>query len=106
DSALPLTLSPGESVDDPDFGVVDVWRGRGRAVVPARALGERGAASIRLTYQGCLEGSICYPPTTRTVPVPARPVAAAAAEKTKPAPAVIAEPTPEAAAAPAAASPA
>lgn len=34
---LPLELSRGETTDDPDFGVVDVWRDKGRAVVSARA---------------------------------------------------------------------
>lgn len=111
-ASLPLVLSRGESVDDPDFGVVDVWRDQGRAVVPAHAIGDPGAASIRLTYQGCLEGSLCYPPTTRTVPVPARPVGTPAPTPTPapvPASTVIAapppaaEPLPVAAAAPAAA---
>lgn len=73
---LPLDLAQGRSKDDPDFGVVDIWRDIGRAVMSADTLAQAGApSSISITYQGCLEDSICYPPTTRTVTVPARPKA-------------------------------
>lgn len=73
---LPLDLAKGRSKDDPDFGVVDIWRDIGRAVMSADTLAQAGdPSSISITYQGCLEDSICYPPTTRTVTVPARPKA-------------------------------
>lgn len=73
---LPLDLAKGRSKDDPDFGVVDIWRDIGRAVMSADTLAQAGApSSISITYQGCLEDSICYPPTTQTVTVPARPKA-------------------------------
>jgi len=73
---LPLDLAQGRSKDDPDFGMVDIWRDIGRAVMSADTLAQAGApSSISITYQGCLEDSICYPPTTRTVTVPARPKA-------------------------------
>ena len=75
-TALPLRLRAGEKKDDPGFGVVDIWRDAGRAVLPADALKRANEpASINITYQGCLENSICYPPTTRTVDVPALPSA-------------------------------
>ncbi|OJU55221.1 MAG: cytochrome C biogenesis protein [Brevundimonas sp. 67-6] len=73
-TALPLRLRAGEKKDDPGFGVVDIWRDAGRAVLSADALKRANdPASINITYQGCLENSICYPPTTRTVDVPALP---------------------------------
>lgn len=75
-TALPLRLRAGEKKDDPGFGVVDIWRDAGRAVLSADALKRANEpASINITYQGCLEDSICYPPTTRTVDVPALPSA-------------------------------
>lgn len=75
-TALPLRLRAGEKKDDPGFGVVDIWRDVGRAVLSADALKRANdPASINITYQGCLENSICYPPTTRTVDVPALPSA-------------------------------
>jgi thiol:disulfide interchange protein DsbD len=75
-TALPLRLRAGEKKDDPGFGVVDIWRDVGRAVLSGDALKRANEpASINITYQGCLENSICYPPTTRTVDVPALPSA-------------------------------
>ncbi|CAM2839324.1 protein-disulfide reductase DsbD [Brevundimonas diminuta] len=75
-TVLPLRLRAGEKKDDPGFGVVDIWRDVGRAVLSADALKRANdPASINITYQGCLENSICYPPTTRTVDVPALPSA-------------------------------
>ncbi len=75
-TALPLRLQAGEKKDDPGFGVVDIWRDAGRAVLSADVLKRANdPASINITYQGCLENSICYPPTTRTVDVPALPSA-------------------------------
>ena len=75
-TVLPLRLRAGEKKDDPGFGVVDIWRDAGRAVLSADALKRANEpASINITYQGCLENSICYPPTTRTVDVPALPSA-------------------------------
>ncbi|MCZ4107231.1 protein-disulfide reductase DsbD [Brevundimonas diminuta] len=73
-TALPLRLRAGEKKDDPGFGVVNIWRDAGRAVLSADALKRANdPASINITYQGCLENSICYPPTTRTVDVPVLP---------------------------------
>ncbi|MER8124746.1 protein-disulfide reductase DsbD domain-containing protein, partial [Acinetobacter baumannii] len=37
--------------------------------------------SVNITYQGCLEDSICYPPMTRTIDVPTRPQADVAARE-------------------------
>lgn len=55
-TALPLRLRAGEKKDDPGFGVVDIWRDAGRAVLSADALKRANdPASINITYQGCLE---------------------------------------------------
>lgn len=92
EDSLSLQLQPGEKKDDPGFGVVDIWRTAGQARLSAATLERAGSpASINLTYQGCKEDSICYPPTTRTVAVPALPRAALAVV----APTLKAPPAPE-----------
>ncbi|MGX1803752.1 protein-disulfide reductase DsbD N-terminal domain-containing protein, partial [Brevundimonas naejangsanensis] len=79
EDTLSLQLQPGEKKDDPGFGVVNIWRTAGQARLSAATLERAGApGSINITYQGCKEDSICYPPTTRTVAVPALPRAALA----------------------------
>ncbi|QBQ48593.1 protein-disulfide reductase DsbD [Brevundimonas naejangsanensis] len=111
EDTLSLRLQPGEKKDDPGFGVVDIWRTAGQARLSAATLELAGApASINITYQGCKEDSICYPPTTRTIAVPALPRAArqavdgAAQPPAEPAAALAlkAPPAPEAQPAPAA----
>lgn len=91
EDTLSLQLQSGEKKDDPGFGVVDIWRTAGQARLAAATLERAGSpVSINLTYQGCKEDSICYPPTTRTIAVPAlpraEPAAAAPTLKAPPAP--------------------
>lgn len=83
---MPLRLQAGEKKDDPGFGMVDIWRDAGRAVLSADTLKRAGEpASVNITYQGCMENSICYPPTTRTVDVPAMPTPRVVAREAEPA---------------------
>jgi thiol:disulfide interchange protein DsbD len=80
--SLPLELAAGETKDDPGFGVVDVWHDAGRATLSAQTLTQAGEpTSVNITYQGCLEDSICYPPMTRTIDVPTRPQSDVAARE-------------------------
>jgi thiol:disulfide interchange protein DsbD len=55
----------GELKDDPNFGMVEIYHGVGTATVPAELLPEKGR--IVVTYQGCGENSICYPPISKTI---------------------------------------
>ncbi len=66
---LPLRTTPGETKDDPNFGPTEIYHGTAEAVVTAAAL--TGVVGLRVTYQGCAEKGICYPPVTRVVEVPA-----------------------------------
>lgn len=66
---LPVSLPPGEIKDDPNFGPTAVYHGATEAIVPGAALA--GMPEVRITYQGCAEKGICYPPITRVVAVPA-----------------------------------
>lgn len=58
---LTVTTEPGRIKDDPGFGTTEVYYDSASAsiaVVPE---------TIRITYQGCQDGGLCYPPTTKTI---------------------------------------
>ena len=61
-TAIVLDIPRGEITDDPTFGHTETLRGALSVVLPALEVRE-----ITVGYQGCLEGSICYPPVTRTL---------------------------------------
>lgn len=60
-----IATDKGELKDDPNFGMVEIYRGSGSATVPAELLPEKGR--IVVSYQGCGENTICYPPISKTV---------------------------------------
>lgn len=58
---LELQTLPGKVKDDPNFGSTEIYYSTATASVlnaPQR---------FRLTYQGCQEDGLCYPPTTKVV---------------------------------------
>lgn len=56
-----LETTPGVLKDDPGFGKVEVYFDH------AVALALADAPVIEVTYQGCQDQGICYPPTTRRI---------------------------------------
>lgn len=64
-SPLALTLPEGEIKDDPNFGRVAVFHSGVETTIPSSALTD--AEKLRVTYQGCAEQGICFPPATREV---------------------------------------
>jgi thiol:disulfide interchange protein DsbD len=63
---LKVETSTGEMKDDPTFGVVEIFRKEAIASVgDHNTLPEKG--QLLVTYQGCGENTICYPPTTKVV---------------------------------------
>jgi thiol:disulfide interchange protein DsbD len=58
-------LPAGETKDDPTFGVTVIFRGRVQLLISAEELGAR--RSLKVTYQGCAERGICYPPIEKQV---------------------------------------
>ncbi len=58
-ASLAVSTPPGEAKDDPTFGRTEVYH---REATVAIAEGVAGA--VRLTYQGCQDGGICYRPQT------------------------------------------
>lgn len=65
--AVPIITTPGDREDDPTFGTTEVYHDRARATVAAANVPVAG--TIRITYQGCAERGICYPPIVRTFAV-------------------------------------
>ncbi len=58
---LAIQTPDGELKDDPNFGVVEVYHDAlSIQMVPT-------GSDILLTWQGCMEDSICYPPQTRQI---------------------------------------
>ncbi|MBI6628527.1 protein-disulfide reductase DsbD [Pontibaca salina] len=58
---LNLDTPPGTVKDDPTFGTVEVYFDSVQAFLPA------ASGPITITYQGCQDGGICYPPVTETL---------------------------------------
>lgn len=60
-AAVPLQTSAGTAMDDPTFGLVEVYFDT--------ALAEMGPVDgpVTLTWQGCQDGGICYPPVSETL---------------------------------------
>jgi thioredoxin:protein disulfide reductase len=61
---------PGEFKTDEYFGRQEIYHHELRVSVPvARAAGGSFALPLQVTYQGCAEAGLCYPPVTRAVTV-------------------------------------
>ena len=61
-AALDVVRPAGERKDDPGFGTVDVYHDQVTFQVQAA-----GANALDVTWQGCAEAGLCYPPQTRRV---------------------------------------
>jgi thiol:disulfide interchange protein DsbD len=55
----------GELKDDPSFGETEVYHRQVKAAVSGKSLSDR--SSVEVSFQGCAEQGICYPPITKTV---------------------------------------
>jgi thiol:disulfide interchange protein DsbD len=66
-----LQLPPGRIKMDPYFGREEIYRRQVTALLPVgrNSAGSPGAISLRVTYQGCADAGLCYPPTTKTLTV-------------------------------------
>jgi len=61
-------LPKGEPKHDEYFGDTEVYYQFAEASVPvARAAGSTGTLNLKVTYQGCAEGGLCYNPITKQV---------------------------------------
>ena len=60
-SRLDLQTIPGTVKDDPNFGSTEIYYSSATASLPD------APQKFRVTYQGCQDKGLCYPPTTKTV---------------------------------------
>ena len=63
--AVAVTLPPGQIKDDPTFGSTEVYHDSVAADVAAADLPAAGHAVV--SYQGCAERGICYPPIRKSI---------------------------------------
>lgn len=64
-----LHLPPGEIKDDPNFGRMAVYHHDLTAKLTGAALAGSSSARFKLSYQGCADIGICYPPQRVSVDV-------------------------------------
>ncbi|SFM51257.1 protein-disulfide reductase DsbD [Marinobacter zhejiangensis] len=57
----------GDSKEDPFFGLVTVFEQPVTATIPISLPAGVNEANLQVTYQGCAEAGLCYPPQTRDV---------------------------------------
>lgn len=62
---IPVSTPPGEIKDDVNFGSVEVYHRTLQAEVEKSALAR--ANEVHVSFQGCSERGICFPPVTRIV---------------------------------------
>lgn len=62
---LKIKFSRGDMKDDPTFGLTEVYHGTALATVAMEDLPKTG--TIQVTYQGCAENVLCYPPVTKAI---------------------------------------
>lgn len=62
---IPVSTPSGEIKDDVNFGSVEVYHRTLQATVEGNAL--KGADEALVTFQGCSERGICFPPMTRSI---------------------------------------
>lgn len=60
-NALDLQTLPGTAKDDPNFGSTEIYYKSASATLADPP------AAFELTYQGCQDHGLCYPPTTKSI---------------------------------------
>jgi thioredoxin:protein disulfide reductase len=66
-----LRLPAGQIKMDPYFGREEIYRNAvsGTVPVPGGTAGPARSLSLQVTYQGCADAGLCYPPITKTLAV-------------------------------------
>lgn len=63
------TLPAGEKHHDEHFGDVHIYRAGNYTVEVAGKKTMQGLKRVKISYQGCAESGVCYPPQTRIMDV-------------------------------------
>jgi thiol:disulfide interchange protein DsbD len=64
-----IAMPDGKKKTDEFFGDVEVYYGILSATVPVTRPEGASAFEIQVTYQGCADAGLCYPPVTKTVAI-------------------------------------
>lgn len=64
-----LAIPPGKKKTDEFFGDVEVYYDSLRVTVPVVRPADGASLELAVSYQGCADAGLCYPPVTRTVAV-------------------------------------
>jgi len=65
DIAMPPLEGDRQEKDDPTFGLTTIFYDHVATVIPLTNSAD--GQNLQITYQGCQDGGICYPPVTRTI---------------------------------------
>lgn len=65
-----VVVPEGEATFDEIMGRQEVFRGQGMVFIKGRISPAAPAVKLQVTYQGCLEGKVCYPPMHKLVTIP------------------------------------
>ncbi|HTL49545.1 MAG TPA: protein-disulfide reductase DsbD domain-containing protein, partial [Steroidobacteraceae bacterium] len=65
----PVAMPDGHKKHDEFFGDVEVYYDVLSATVPVSRAGDAGSFEIQVSYQGCADAGLCYPPVTKTVAI-------------------------------------
>lgn len=60
-----VSTPAGDMKDDPSFGETEIYHRQARATVSAESVGDLN--KLVVSFQGCAEQGICYPPVTKTI---------------------------------------
>ena len=63
-----IAMPDGKKKTDEFFGDVEVYYGILSATVPVTRPTGASSLEIAVSYQGCADAGLCYPPVTKTVP--------------------------------------
>ncbi|MBN8979073.1 MAG: protein-disulfide reductase DsbD [Rhizobiales bacterium] len=82
-ASIRASTPAGDMKDDPSFGETEIYHGQAQASVSAKSLGDLN--DLVVSYQGCAEQGICYPPVTKTIDLKTLSIAGPTARATAPA---------------------
>lgn len=64
-----LVLPPGKPKTDEFFGDIEAYYQQAEVIAPVSRPAGLDAIELKVTYQGCADAGLCYPPITKTVSV-------------------------------------